>query len=85
VHDPAKPKGDITFLAGYATRHGLDPVNEQLRTNFGVGLEDVEHQVTVVAGPSTMKSTLAHVKVGCLRFSFVEVQTFSFNIFCGNL
>lgn len=56
IHDSNKPKSDIQFLANYAIKHGLDPVNEQLRANFGVGLEDVESQVTVVAGPSSMKA-----------------------------
>lgn len=51
IHDPAKPKADIEFLVSYATRHGLDPVNEQLRVNFGVGLEDVSARVT--SGAST--------------------------------
>lgn len=61
IHDPAKPKADIEFLANYATRHGLEPVNEQLRLNFGVGLEDVENIASVVPGPSSLKNALASV------------------------
>lgn len=61
IHDPAKPKADIEFLATYATRHGIEPVNEQLRMNFGVGLEDVEARIAHVPGPSSLKSALASV------------------------
>jgi hypothetical protein len=61
IHDPAKPKADIEFLAAYATRHGIDPVNEQLRMNFGVGLEDVEARIAHVPGPSSLKTALASV------------------------
>jgi hypothetical protein len=61
IHDPAKPKADIEFLANYATRHGIEPVNEQLRMNFGVGLEDVERSLSNVPGPSSLKTALASV------------------------
>lgn len=40
-YDPDKPKKDIDFLAGFAMRRGVDTVNNQLKLNFGVGLEDV--------------------------------------------
>jgi len=61
IHDPAKPKSDIEFLASYATRHGIEPVNDQLRMNFGVGLEDVEARIAHVPGPSSLKNALASV------------------------
>jgi len=61
IHDPAKPKSDIEFLANYAMRHGIEPVNEQLRLNFGVGLEDVEARIAHVPGPSSLKTALASV------------------------
>lgn len=62
IHDPAKPRGDIDFLVAYATRHGLDPVNDQLRMNFGVGLEDVQTRVISGAGvPPALKAALTSV------------------------
>jgi hypothetical protein len=62
IHDPAKPRADIDFLTAYATRHGLDPVNEQLRINFGVGLEDVQTRVISGAGvPAALKAALTSV------------------------
>jgi len=61
LHDPAKPKEDIDFLVQYAVKHGIDPVNEQLRLNFGVGLEDVASRASTSQIAPSLQAALKAV------------------------
>jgi hypothetical protein len=52
---------DIDFLIQYATKHGLEPVNEQLRLNFGVGLEDVASRASTSQVAPSLQAALKAV------------------------